>query len=53
MSEFECAQGHPMSSRDLRCKVCGSLLARMDGMTNAQLRAMEDADEYPQRGRRP
>ena len=53
MSEFECAQGHDMSPRDRRCKVCGGRVARMDGLTNAQLRAMEDADEYPQRRRRP
>lgn len=42
MSEFECSQGHLMRSGDIRCKICGGRLARMDGMSGRQLRKMDD-----------
>lgn len=43
MSEFECKQGHLMSCRDDRCKICGSPVWRMDGLT---AREHEARDRY-------
>ncbi len=42
MSEFTCYRGHIMRSRDYRCHICGSRVARMDGKSNRQLRAEEE-----------
>lgn len=44
MSEFECANGHLMKSGDITCPKCGARLARMDGMSEKELRAQESAD---------
>ncbi len=48
MSEFTCADGHIMASGDIYCRmiledgsICGAPLSRMDGKSNAQVRAEE------------
>lgn len=41
MSEFECKNGHMMLSREQKCRVCGSPVYTMDGMTGRQLIEME------------
>ena len=41
MSEFACRNGHLMSCQDHICKVCGSPVHTMDGMTGKQLWGME------------
>lgn len=63
MSDFECAKGHLMRSGEMHCKICGSRLARMDGMSGRQLaeidrewdRQLEEEmgdEEEPDHGRR-
>lgn len=44
MSEFTCSNGHDMKSGQLYCPKCGGRLARMDGMTNRELKAQEAAE---------
>jgi hypothetical protein len=46
MSEFHCRNGHLMLSSDgPRCRECGEKVFTMDGLTNRQLRKMEEAEE--------
>ena len=45
MSEFECANGHlmlPSKSMGGRCHICGAPCVRMDGMTDAEMRARDE-----------
>jgi hypothetical protein len=45
MSEFHCRNGHLMLSSDgPRCRECGEKVFTMDGLTNRQLRKMEEAE---------
>jgi len=41
MSEFVCRNGHLMSSKDRRCRECGSSLYMMDGMTSNEWKRFE------------
>lgn len=45
MSSFECRNGHEIIPSVGHCEICGGGVYRMDGMTNAQLRAMEREDD--------
>lgn len=56
MSEFCCANGHPMGSEERRknqCAICGKPVFTMDGMTARQIANMEAREamrvgtEYP------
>lgn len=44
MSDFECRKGHPLKSGEYVCPICGEKLARMDGMSNSELRKLESMD---------
>ncbi len=45
MSEFMCRNHHQMSCRDHKCPICGSPVAYMDGLSDRELRRIEEEDE--------
>ena len=42
MSEFTCTQGHLVRPSVGYCEECGGRIVRMDGKSNAQLKAEEE-----------
>ncbi len=45
MSEFICRNQHQMSCRDHTCPICDSPVAYMDGLTDRELRRIEEEEE--------
>ena len=44
MSEFECINGHLISSSIGYCEICGGRTVRMDGLSNRELTRLEELE---------